>query len=378
LNERSGIYRDNLSGKLAYRSFVPATLPPIPPIENNDTLINLVGEANRVLGVLDTSGKFMPGLNNFIYMYTLKEALLSSQIEGTQATFDDVLNPNANENNSQDIKEVFNYLKANEYAYGKLRELPLCNRLIRETHKVLLSGVRGQEKDPGYFRESQNWIGGTSIKNAKFIPPNHEDMLFALDDFEKYIHNNDDVDPLIKISLIHYQFETIHPFLDGNGRMGRLLVNLFLTENELLNFPTLYISCYLKQNRQEYYDRLMEVREKGDYEQWVLFFLRAISESGKDAINSMDEIFTLLNEDREKLNKKIRKSKLILDLHEYLLDSPIITAQNVAKNLKISYNTALTAIKSLIDSNILITTGKEGKTPYYMYKNYVNIFRKDT
>ena len=207
----------------------------------------------------------------FVSMYVRKEALLSSQIEGTQCTLDDILNPLMEENTNRNVSDVVNYIKATEFALNRLHSLPLCNRLIKETHAVLMEGVRGQEKSPGEFRYSQNWIGGqgSTIQNARYIPPNPEDMQTAMSDLEKYMNGDDLLDPLIQAALIHYQFETTHPFLDGNGRVGRLLITLFLMEKGILSRPALYISYFLKMNRIEYYDRMTQVRKTGDYEQWV-------------------------------------------------------------------------------------------------------------
>ena len=231
----------------------------------------------------------------FVSMYVRKEALMSSQIEGTQATLEDIFDPMIEKNTNRNVADVVNYIKATEYAVKRLNTLPLCNRLIKETHAILMEDVRGQEKSPGEFRRSQNWIGGqgSTLKNARYIPPNPEDMNSAMSDLEKYMNSEDGLDFLIRAALIHYQFETIHPFLDGNGRVGRLLITLFLMEKKVLTTPALYISYFLKKNRVEYYDRMTEVRLKGNYEQWIRFFLLAINESAQDAIAAIDEITAL-------------------------------------------------------------------------------------
>ena len=282
---RAGIYKTNLSGEAQYKSFFPNSLPPSPPLSFDENFSNLLSKANSALAKLDAISTRIPSVPLFVSMYVRKEALLSSQIEGTQATLDDILDPNLAENANQNVADVISYIKANDFATARLNELPLCNRLLLETHEILMNDVRGSEKNPGEFRRSQNWIGaaGSTIKTARYIPPNVEDMTAALSDLEKYINEVDNTDPLIKIALIHYQFETIHPFLDGNGRIGRLMVNLFLKENRLLSYPTLYISYFLKHNRIEYYDRLSEVRDKGNFEQWVKFFLLGIYESAEDS-----------------------------------------------------------------------------------------------
>ena len=273
MNNRAGCLVTNLSGEMAYQSFRPNPLPPEPPIEMSNELIAKLIDANRRLATLDGLSSRIPNMDLFVSMYVRKEALLSSQIEGTQCTLDDILNPFAEENTNLNVSDVVNYIRAEEYAINRLQTLPLCNRLIKETHAVLMEGVRGQEKNPGEFRYSQNWIGGqgSTLRNARYIPPNPEDMVDAMSDLEKYMNGEDSLDPLIQAALIHYQFETTHPFLDGNGRVGRLLITLFLMEKKILSAPSLYISYFLKMNRVEYYDRMTQVRKTGDYEQWVLF-----------------------------------------------------------------------------------------------------------
>lgn len=270
---RAGIFVNNLAGEMAYRSFRPAPLPPI-DFQIDDEMIEALTLATKAIAVLDTLAVHIPNVNLFVSMYVRKEALLSSQIEGTQATLEDVLDPMIEKNTNQNVADVVNYIKATEFALSRLKSLPLCCRLLKETHAVLMEGVRGQEKNPGEFRTSQNWIGaaGSTLRTARYIPPNPSDMLEAMSDLEKYINSEDSLNVLIQAALLHYQFETIHPFLDGNGRIGRLLITLFLIEKKVLKTPALYISYYLKQNRIEYYDRMSEVRNKDNYEQWVKFF----------------------------------------------------------------------------------------------------------
>lgn len=292
---RAGVYRANLSGDLQYQSFIPKPLPPDPPVTFDEKTVALLAKANRSIGILEGISRQIPDIELFVSMCVRKEALLSSQIEGTQATLDDILDPNIEENINRHVEEVINHIKATQYTKARLNKLPICNRLIKEIHKILMSDVRGEERYPGEFRRSQNWIGpvGSTINNAKFIPPAVEDMVEAMSDLEKYINSEDELDILIKNALIHYQFETIHPFLDGNGRIGRLLITLFLIEKKILSHETLYISYFLKRNRIEYYDRLTEVREKGNFEQWIKFFLLAIHESAQDAIKTAHELIHL-------------------------------------------------------------------------------------
>lgn len=218
MNNRAGYYKQNLSGEMAYKSFVPNPLPPVPPIELSEDIVGLLVKANSQLAVLESIAARIPNVELFISMYVRKEALMSSQIEGTQATLEDILDPMLDTNTNRNIADVVNYIKATEFAITRLQTLPLCNRLIKETHAVLMKGVLGQEKNPGEFRCSQNWIGGqgSTLKNARYIPPSPDDMQNAMSDLEKYINTDDDLDALIQAALIHYQFETIHPFLDGN------------------------------------------------------------------------------------------------------------------------------------------------------------------
>lgn len=225
MKNRAGYYKTNLSGKMAYKSFVPNPLPPIPPIEISEDIMNLLIKANSQLAVLESIATRIPNVDLFVSMYVRKEALMSSQIEGTQATLEDVLDPMIDANTNRNVADVVNYIKATEFAINRLNELPLCNRLIKETHEVLMTGVRGQEKNPGEFRYSQNWIGGqgSTLKNARYIPPSPEDMVEAMSDLEEYMNADDDLDSLICAALIHYQFETIHPFLDGNATLGHQL-----------------------------------------------------------------------------------------------------------------------------------------------------------
>ncbi|WP_417400902.1 Fic family protein, partial [Hominenteromicrobium sp.] len=367
--------------EMAYESFRPASLPPNPPIEVGGELLTKLIDANKKVATLEGLSSRIPNMNLFVSMYVRKEALLSSQIEGTQCTLEDILNPLIENNTNRDVSDVVNYIRATEFALERLKTLPLCNRLIKETHAVLLESVRGQEKNPGEFRYSQNWIGGqgSTIKNARYIPPNPNDMLTAMSDLEKYINNDDSLDPLIQAALIHYQFETIHPFLDGNGRVGRLLITLFLMEKGILTTPALYISYYLKMNRVEYYDRMTQVRRTGDYEQWVTFFLQAFADSAEDAIRTIDQLTALHDTNLLKfdtLTKRQRSS--VLKVFTYLESNPIIDIQKTADFLKVSYNTVSKIVSILIEKGILEQTAKSGKAKIYSYTAYLNILRKDT
>ena len=371
----------NLSGEMAYESFRPAPLPPNPPIEVSGELLTKLIDANKKIATLEGLSSRIPNMGLFVSMYIRKEALLSSQIEGTQCTLEDILNPLIEENTNRDVSDVVNYIRATEFALERLKTLPLCNRLIKETHAVLLESVRGQEKNPGEFRYSQNWIGGqgSTLKNARYIPPNPEDMLTAMSDLEKYINSDDTLDPLIQAALIHYQFETTHPFLDGNGRVGRLLITLFLMEKDILSTPALYISYYLKMNRIEYYDRMTQVRRTGDYEQWISFFLQAFADSAEDAIHTIDRL-TALHDKSTKLFDSLTKRQRtsVLKVFSYLESNPIIDIQKTATTLEMSYNTVSKVVSILIEDGILKQTDKSGKAKIYSYTEYLDILRKDT
>ena len=375
---RSGQYITNLSGEAAYKSFRPAPLPP--EIDIDQEMATALADAARALATLDTLSAYIPNTNLFVSMYVRKEALMSSQIEGTQATLEDVLDPLIEHNANQNVADVINYIKATEYALDRLNTLPLCNRLIKETHAVLMAGVRGQEKSPGEFRTSQNWIGaaGSTLKTARYIPPMPEDMIVAMSDLEKYIHSNDTLDVLIQAALLHYQFETIHPFLDGNGRIGRLLITLFLMEKKALSTPALYISYYLKKNRIEYYDRMSEVRNKDNYEQWIKFFLLAIKESAEDAVQTIHALNDLHEKNVHTIQKMGRASKTAEMLFAYLEQNPIIDIKKTAADLALSFSTVSGAVKRLVDAGILVQTNNASRNRVFAYEAYLEILRKDT
>lgn len=373
MENRAGKYVKNLYGELEYKSFCPTPLPP--EIEMDGEMIDLLVKANKEIAVLDSISSMIPNIDLFVYMYIRKEAILSSQIEGTQCTLEDLFNPNNTLVKNKDVPDVVNYIKATEYCLERIKTLPLCNRFLKEAHSVLIDNVRGKDKKPGEFRRSQNWIGGqgSTLKDARYIPPNLIDMDNAMSDLEKFINNEDEIDKLIKIALIHYQFETIHPFLDGNGRIGRLLITLYLMENKILNSPALYISYYLKKNRIEYYDRMTEVRRTGNYEQWIKFFLTAIIESSKDAINTINEITVLHNKNVDKIGKENKK---LLNVFLFLESNPIVDVNKVAKGLSMSFNTATKYIKTLIEYNILKAVDDAERNRIFEYSEYLNILRR--
>jgi len=378
--KRAGIYVDNLNGEATYQSFKPNPLPPIPEIEMDGEMVKLLVDANKQLVKLDTASQLISNADLFISMYVRKEALISSQIEGTQCTLDDVLDPEVEANANLDVSDVINYVKATQYALKRLERLPLCCRLIREIHEVLMENVRGQDKIPGEFRHSQSWIGpaNCSLKDARYIPPNVEDMQTAMFDLEKYINENVDYDPLIRAALIHYQFETIHPFLDGNGRIGRLLILLYLMEQRLIEKPVIYISYFLKKNQIEYYDRISEVRRTGNFEQWIRFFLEAVSKAASDSLEAIRQLSVLHDTNVEKLPKTTRSKDNLRAVFDYIEQYPIIDIKRTAKELEVSYNTVAAAVRKLVELGILQETTNAARNRVFAYEEYLAILRKDT
>ncbi len=377
---RAGGWRQNLSGETAYASFVPTRLPPEPPIEVDAEMAGLLGRANRQVAALEGIASRIPDMPLFVSMYVRKEALMSSQIEGTQATLEDVLDPMLETNANRDVSEVVNYIKATNFAVDRLKTLPLCSRLLRETHAVLMEGVRGDDKYPGEFRRSQNWIGGqgSDLRTARYIPPSPEDMETAMSDLEKYINMEDGQDELIRAALIHYQFETIHPFLDGNGRIGRLLITLYLIERKVLTTPALYISYFLKRNRTEYYDRMTQVRRNGDYEQWIRFFLQAVEECAEDAIETVDRLTDLHEKNAAIISGMGRAAKNAMLVFRYLEANPIIDIRKTAQALGVSFNTAASAVRRLMDAGILVQTDSASRNRTFAYGSYLAVLRSGT
>ena len=355
-------------------------MPPNPELNIGSDIVKKLVEANRDLVRLDTAAKLIPNVELFISMYVRKEALISSQIEGTQCTLDDLLDPEVDGNTNLDVGDVINYVRACTYAIGRLDKLPLCNRLLREIHQELLAGVRGQEKNPGEFRRSQNWVGATNctLKEARYIPPNVEDMNAALTDLERYMNEGDDYDPLIRIALIHYQFETIHPFLDGNGRVGRLMILLYLMEQGYISKPIIYISYFLKKNQIEYYDRISEVRRSGNYEQWVGFFLEAVSAAAKDSLATVEKLSALHEGNIEKLPVTARKNDNVRRVFDYIEQYPIIDIKRTAADLGVSYNTVSAAVGKLVQAGILKETTNALRNRVFSYEEYLSILRNDT
>ena len=377
---RAGEFVTNLSGDSSYSSFKPNPLPPEPALVIDSNMVSKLVKANRELVKLDTAARFIPNTDLFISMYVRKEALISSQIEGTQCTLDEVLDPEIDTNSNLDVADVINYVRATNYSLERLKTLPLCCRLLREIHSELMQGVRGQEKNPGEFRASQNWIGpaNCSLKDARYIPPNKDDMIAAMSDLEKFMNENEDYDALIRIALIHYQFETIHPFLDGNGRIGRLMILLYLMEQKLLSYPVIYISYFLKKNQIEYYDRISEVRRSGNYEQWVIFFLEAVSAAAKDSLATIEQLSALHDKNIDLLPKTNRKKDNVRILFDYIEKYPIIDIRHTSQELDVSFNTVSNAIRKLQELGILTETTNSARNKVFAYSEYLDILKKDT
>lgn len=376
---KAGTYVNNLNGDMAYKSFKPNSLPILSPLEYDDDILNLLIKDNGELAKLEASINLIPNIDLFVSSYVRKEALISSQIEGTQCTLDDIFDPNVDVAKNLDVKDVVNYVNACNYGIERLNTLPLCNRFLKELHSVLMQGVRGEDKNPGEFRKSQNWIGpsGCSLKEARYIPPNVEDMNMLMNNLEEFM-NNTEYDPLIQIALIHYQFETIHPFLDGNGRVGRLLITLFLIERNLLSKPILYISYFLKKNQFEYYDRISSVRDTGNYNQWIKFFLEAVYKASEDSFNTISLLQNLHNKNLSIIPSSNRTKDNLKALFEYIEVHPIINIKETAKDLNLSFNTVDSNIKKLVKLGILKETSNTQRKKIYSYEEYLNILRKDT
>lgn len=380
MTERAGTLVQNLTGDAVYWSFRPSPLPPEPALTLDSDMRQMLVTTSRALTNLERLALLIPSTDLFIAMYVRKEALLSSQIEGTQCTLEDVLDPELDTAANLDAGEVVNYVRAAQFALERMQQLPLCNRLLRETHAVLMEGVRGEEKNPGEFRRSQNWIGpaGCGLKDARYIPPNVDDMTAALDDLEHYINTDTPYPPLIDAALIHYQFETIHPFLDGNGRIGRLLILLYFIEKSLLTKPVIYVSYFLKKNQLEYYDRISEVRRTGNYEQWIRFFLEAVNAAAIDATETIWSLSELHNANLAQLPVSKRQSDNLRRLFDYIEAHPIITLRQTADALALSYNTVATGVKKLVALGILQETTNASRNRVFAYEDYLAILRQDT
>ena len=366
----------------AIKAFLPPALPPMPPIDMA-RMHSLHDAANRAIGLINGVTPILPETSLFLYMYVRKEALLSSQIEGTQSSFSDLLLYEDSKVPGvpiDDVQEVSNYVAAMTHGLKRLKEgFPISLRLIKEIHEILLSGNRGSTKQPGEFRRSQNWIGGTRPSNAAFVPPPPEHVQDCMSDLEKFIHaDTPEIPMLIKAGLVHVQFETIHPFLDGNGRLGRLLITLLLCEQGILTEPTLYLSLFFKTHRQLYYDMLDDVRNKGDWEKWLTFFLEGIKEVSIQASNTAREIINLFEHDKTVIESLGRPATSALRVHRLIQRKPIINVAKASYQLGISAPTVRKSFTHLIRLGVLreITGKQRGQS--FVYDKYLEILNRGT
>lgn len=377
-----GTLRNNLSGKLAYYSFFPTPLQSLRQLNLTEETYRTLSACSRKLGELEGMLYFVPNADMYLTMYVRKEALLSSQIEGTQCTFDDLLSPSQTQLHHKDVADVVNYVRAVDRGVELLKKMPLCTRLLRQVHAVLLDGVRGTEKNLGELRSSQNWIGpsGCTIATASFVPPNIEDLSNTLQDLERFINEPQvEMDPIVRAALVHYRFEIAHPFLDGNGRLGRLLITLMLINDGVLHSCLFYPSFQFKKNRSEYYRQLTSVRERGTYEEWIEFFCNSLLESAEDSVGSLKNLVDLHNRSTatitENLGRTAANGQRLLGILE---EHPIVDTAFIAAQLDIGRSTASSLVKSFEELGILRPLD-ESRQRYrqYGYEEYLSILRED-
>lgn len=362
-----------------YSAFIPETLLPLSPIPMDAELTKLLSDADRALGRLDGVASILPNPDLFVTMYVRQEAVFSSQIEGTQSTLEDILqfevDPKTN-NAPKDVREVVNHVISMNYGLDRLKELPLCLRLIREMHEILLKGARGENRSPGEFRKQQNWVGekGSTIFTAAFVPPPVPDMLRLLDDLEHFLHDTT-LPVLLHCGLAHAQFETIHPFMDGNGRVGRALIAFILCEREVLQRPLLYLSHYFKAHRAEYYDRLMAVRNESNWDGWLKFFLKGVFIVSQSATDTARAILQMREDHRQSIIALAgNTSAMELRLLEFLFEQPMVSIRMVEKHLGCVYRTAGKVIDNLVSLGILREITGQQRNRIYAYKPYIDVF----
>ncbi len=375
---RAGRYQTQPAG---HRAFVPAPLPPDPPVRLQGEVQTLLSRADRAIGRLDGSVQTLPNPDLFVFMYVRKEAVLSSQIEGTQSSLQDLLAAESElfgvGDRAHDVDEVVNYVRAMNHGLARLKELPVSMRLIREIHERLLEGVRGGRLTPGEFRRTQNWIGpgGCTLAEATFVPPPPDIVPEALGDLERFLHGRSDLPMLVKIGLAHAQFETIHPFLDGNGRVGRLLITFLLTEQAVLHKPVLYLSHYFKRHRAAYYEHLQAIRDEGDWERWLVFFLRGVTEVSAEATETARRILALREEHRTAITSELGRAagnghKVL----ETLFDRPIVSVSGVRKVIGTTYAAANTLVARMAALGILVEITGYVRNRRFRYDPYVRLF----
>jgi Fic family protein len=380
-SSRVGTFSSTATLGETVKCYVPRPLPPEPPLDLA-RLMGRITRADQALGRLDGVTSILPSTGLFVFMYVRKEALLSSQIEGTQSSLSDLLlfeNKEAPLVPIDDVEEVSNYVVAMNHGLARLADgFPLSLRLIREMHEKLLTSGRGSGKQPGEFRSSQNWIGGTRPGNAVFVPPPPEKVIPCLGDLEKFLHDRDGYPVLIRAALAHVQFETIHPFLDGNGRLGRLLITLLLCEEHTLSEPILYLSLYLKKNRSRYYELLQLVRETGDWEAWLEFFLDGIAETAEQGTDTARRMLALFHEDKIKISGLGRASASALRLHGELQRAPLLSVPFMAKRLKLSQPTVQKSFDHLVELGIVREITGQRRNRFYQYEKYLKILDEGT
>lgn len=383
MQRTTGSYRIIATTGEQVRAFVPAPLPPDPPLRLDGPLQRALEGANLALGRLDGISGLLPNPALFLYSYVRKEAVLSSQIEGTQSTLSNLLLFELEEAPGaplDDVREVSNYVAAFNHGLGRLKDFPLSNRLIRETHGVLLAHGRGSDKDPGEFRRSQVWIGGTRPGNANFVPPPADAVPDCMTAWERFLHDETDNLPvLVRAGLAHVQFETIHPFLDGNGRIGRLLVTLLLCQAGVLRQPLLYLSLYLKQHRATYYDLLNDVRRTGDWEAWISFFLEGVRQVSEDAITTAGRLSRMFQEDRDRLARKAgRRAGSAIRVHDALKERPILSLRAAQAMTQLAYGTAASAMDTLVEYGIARELTGKRRNRLFAYDGYLKALEEGT
>lgn len=376
MQRTTGSYRIIATTGEQVRAFVPAPLPPDPPLRLEGTLQRTLERANLALGRLDGISGLLPNPALFLYSYVRKEAVLSSQIEGTQSTLSNLLLFELEEAPGaplDDVREVSNYVAAFDHGLGRLEDFPLSNRLIREIHGVLLAHGRGSDKDPGEFRRSQVWIGGTRPGNAHFVPPPADAVPDCMTAWERFLHDETDNLPvLVRAGLAHVQFETIHPFLDGNGRIGRLLVTLLLCQAGVLRQPLLYLSLYLKQHRATYYELLNDVRRTGDWEAWISFFLEGVHQVSEHAITTAGRLSRMFQEDRDRLARKAgRRAGSAIRVHDALKERPILSLRAACARTHLAYGTAASAMDTLVEYGIARELTGKRRNRLFAYDGYL-------
>ncbi len=375
---RTGKYVTQSTGKTQYKAFMPNPLPF--KLRLDDHLQSMLSRADVALGRLDGIAEILPDVDYFILMYVRKEATLSSQVEGTKATFSDALKAEASIKSTEmhdDVDEILNYIEAMNYGLQRLDTLPISLRLIREIHGILLSGVRGEKKSPGEFRKSQNWVGGNDIGTASFIPPPAGDIPALLSNLEKFIHDKSPLPSLVKAGLLHSQFETIHPFLDGNGRIGRLLITFFLCQQGMLNKPLLYISEFFMKNRDRYYEQLNAYHDKGDVEGWLRFFLDGVSITAERSIETARKVLALREQDVRKISEAGGSVQRALSLLDALYHTPLVRVKDIERLVDIRNPNALALTNKMVKLGILKEITGQKRNRVFAYDDYIKLFQSD-